>query len=321
MAQIIAAVGPGWYPRPMPEAQTPSGLRPGRATWLPPAPLGARRPRPVADVPPAALADGDAAAMGWVLALLAARPLRDAPTLPMAELAAEGPALCAVVLLAVGSDAALADLDALGAHAGALAGAGDAASAVAAVGHLRGALWESLVAAMAPLDAPTTAALAERLAFVCDTVAVAAVRGRDFRVHDVRGDWRGAIERHVAAGRPFALLAIEANNAARLMAADADDAGGALAGVVEAVRGELRPGDVLGREADGCLRIVATGDGRDLAERVAAAVAAGPPVRGAPLTVSIGIAASPADGADADGLAAHADEALFAARAAGVPLA
>jgi GGDEF domain-containing protein len=275
----------------------------------------------VADVPPPALADGDAAAKGWLLALLAARPLRDAPALPTAELAAEGPALCAAMLRAVGSDGALADLDALAARTGTLAGAGDAAGTVAAVGHLRGALWEALTAAMAPLDAATTATLAERLAFVCDAVAIAALGGEDFRVHDARGDWRGAIERCVAAGRPFALLAIEADDVARLTAADADGAGAALAAVEAAVNGELGRGDVLGREADGRLWVVVAGDGRAFAERVAAAVAAGPPVHGAPLTVSIGIASSPADGTDADALAARADEALFAARAAGAPLA
>jgi GGDEF domain-containing protein len=303
MAQIIAAVGLGWYPGPVSDL-----------------PFGAKRPRPVADVPPAALADGETPAKGWMLALLAARPLRDAPALATAGLAAEGPALCAGIMRAVGSDAAWADLEALGARAGALAGADDAAGTVAAVGQLRAALWESLIVAMAPLDAPTTAALAERLAFVCDAVAVAAVGGGAFRVRDARGDWRGAVERHVAAGQPFALLAIEVDDLSRLHAADADEAAAALAGVEEAVRGELAPGDVLGREDDGRLWVVVSGDGGDLAERVAAAVAAGLPVRGAPLTVSMGLAASPAEGADTDALAARADEALFAARAAGVPV-
>jgi hypothetical protein len=50
---------------------------------MPEAPFGARRPHPVADVPPAALADGQAPAKGWLLALVAARPLRDAPALPV----------------------------------------------------------------------------------------------------------------------------------------------------------------------------------------------------------------------------------------------
>ena len=71
---------------------------------MPEAPFGARRPHPVADVPPAALADGQAPAKGWLLALVAARPLRDAPALPVPDLARDAPALCAAVLRAVGSE-------------------------------------------------------------------------------------------------------------------------------------------------------------------------------------------------------------------------
>jgi GGDEF domain-containing protein len=59
---------------------------------------------------------------------------------------------------------------------------------------------------------------------------------------------------------------------------------------------------------------------RALADRLADAVAAIAPVRGAPLTVSIGVAASPEDGSDVEVLSARADEALYAARAAGVPI-
>jgi GGDEF domain-containing protein len=318
----MAAVGGGWYPGAMPEA-----------------PFGSRRPHPVADVPPAALADGQAPAKGWLLELVAARPLHDAPALPMPDLARDGPGLCAAILRAVGSDADLrrlqdgGDLVALAGRAGALAGAGGPAAAAAAVAHLRAALWQALTLAMAPLDAATTAALAERLAFVCDAVTAATLTGAGtgaagnavagFRVHDARGDWEGAVERLVTDGRPFALVAVEADDAPRLVAADADAAAGAFARVEQAVRGELRPGDVLGREDDGRLWIVAAELGapgaRALAERLADAVAAVTPLRGAPLTVSIGVAASPADGVDREALVARADEALYAARAAGVP--
>jgi GGDEF domain-containing protein len=267
---------------------------------MPEAPFGARRPHPVADVPPAALADGQAPAKGWLLALVAARPLQDAPALPVPDLA--------------------------------LAGAGGPAATVAAVAQLRAALWQALTIAMAPLDAATTAALAERLAFVCDAVTAATLSGAgapaddvaSFRVHDARGDWVGAVERLTADGRPFALLAVEADDAPRLVAADADAATGALARVEQAVRGELRPGDVLGREDDGRLWIVAAELGapgaRALAERLADAVAGVAPLRGAPVTVSIGLAASPADGVDREALVARCDESLSAARAAGVPI-
>jgi GGDEF domain-containing protein len=306
------------------------------------APFGARRPHPVADVPPAALADGQAPAKGWLLALVAARPLQDAPALPIPDLARDAPALCAAVLRAVGSDTDLrrlqpgGDLAGLVARAGELAGAGGPAATVAAVAALRGALWEAVTVSIAPLDAATTAALAERLAFVCDAVAAAALSGpaagaaagapdeAGFRVRDARGDWEGAADRLLADGRPLALLAVEADDAPRLVAADADAAAGALARVEQAVRGELRPGDVLGREDDGRLWVVAAELGapgaRALAERLADAVAAVAPLRGAPLTVSIGVAASPADGTDREALAARADESLFAARAAGSPI-
>jgi GGDEF domain-containing protein len=326
---------------------------------MPEAPFGARRPHPVADVPPAALADGQAPAKGWLLALVAARPLHDAPALPMPDLARDAPALCAAVLRAVGSDADLSrlqaggDLVGLAARAGELAGAGGPAATVAAVASMRAALWQALLETTAPLDAATTAALAERLAFVCDAVTAAAlgaagdavagaapgaagdvVAGADrgaagdavagFRVRDARADWGGAVDRLLGDGRPFALLAVEADDAPRLVAADAEAAAGAFARVEQAVRGELRPGDVLGRDEDGRLWIVAADLGaqgaRALAERLADAVAAVAPLRGAPLTVSIGLAASPDDGADREALAGRADESLYAARAAGVPL-
>ena len=108
-----------------------------------------------------------------------------------------------------------------------------------------------------------------------------------FRVRDARGDWQGAVERLAAGARPFALLAVEVDDAPRLAAADAQGAAEALARVEQAVRDELRPGDVLGREEDGRLWVVAADLGaagaRALAERLADAVAAVPPLRGAPL--------------------------------------
>jgi GGDEF domain-containing protein len=306
-------------------------------------------PAPVADVPPPAIADGIAPAKGWLLALIAARELQDAAAVPTAELARDAPKLCAAILRTVGSDAEL-ELPPLAARAGAMAGAGSPASAVAAVGLLRGAVWEALRATMPPLDAATTAALAERLAWVCDLVAAAAVsaprsgerqraalgvrdgsrRGTEGVARDMAAaaaldaDWRAVAGRLLADGRGFALLALEIDDVARLLAADPEAAASALALAQDAVRDELRPGDVLGREGDGRMWVVAaelgSSGGRALAERLADAVAAAAAPKGAPLSVSIGIAAAPADGTDADALAVHADEALFAARAAGVPL-
>src|SRR3954452_21500055 len=109
-------------------------------------PHGAPVPRAVAGVPPPALADGEAVAKAWLLELLAAAPLARAPAVPVAELAARGPALSAALLAGVGSDPELerrepgGDRAALAAEAGVLAGAVDAAGAAAAVAALRRAL-------------------------------------------------------------------------------------------------------------------------------------------------------------------------------------
>src|SRR5438046_32073 len=72
---------------------------------MPDAPHGARVPRAVAGVPPPVLADGEAVAKAWLLELVAAAPLERAATVPVAALAARGPALCAALLEAVGSAA------------------------------------------------------------------------------------------------------------------------------------------------------------------------------------------------------------------------
>src|SRR6059058_3091125 len=87
------------------------------------------RARPVADAPVAALvAAAEDLAKGWLLELVAAGPLDAAAALPFAELAREGPALCAAVARGLRDDAELArlapggDLAPLAARAGALAG-------------------------------------------------------------------------------------------------------------------------------------------------------------------------------------------------------
>jgi len=335
-------------------------------------PFGARRPRPVADVPPAALADGAAPAKGWLLALVAASDLSAAAALPTADLAREGPLLCAAVLRAVGSDAELArlepggDLEAVAARVGALAGAAGPAEAAAAVGHLRGALWTALAAELRDLDAGGTAALAERLGWVCDVVTAAALRGAGTAPRAARpappeaapgpqplravepdplqalgdelrgearegeGAWIVAVERrlarHAADGRPFAVLAVEADDAERLLAADREGAAAvALAQVEQAVREAVRDADTVLREGAGRVWVIApdlaaTG-ARALGEALAEAVARTAVLAGTPLTVSIGLAICPEDGRDAAPLIAHADEGLFAARAAGVRLA
>jgi GGDEF domain-containing protein len=289
-------------------------------------------PRPVAGVPPAALAGGDVVAKGWLLEVLAAAPLADAHSVPVAGLADRGPALCAAVLEAVGSADALArlgpggDRAVLAAETAALAGASDPVAAARAVAALRRALWAALAreaAAAGPPDAGATAALAERVAHVGDVLLAAVLAepaGPAADLADAEEPWRPAVERALSGGAPFALLAVEAADAERLLAAGGADAA-ALAAVEPAVRGAVRAGDTVVRERPGRLWVVAPAPdaaaARPLAEAIVAAVAGAAAPHGVPLQAAAGIAAFPGDGDDAGALAACADERLFAAQAAG----
>jgi GGDEF domain-containing protein len=326
-----------------------------------------RSPRAVADAP---AGDPSVVAKAWLVALIEAAPLRSAALVPASSLAAEGPALCAAVLDALGSEAALerlrpgGDRSQLAARAAQLAGADGAAGAVAAVEALRAATWDAL--------GSDDAQLAIRLAHVCATVLETAVAETTAQVaaapvaaaaeppltvpeldplpgprlvpdpepevviHDARSDgevvepWRAPIERRLERqlqdGRPFSVLTMEVDDLERLLAsATGREVVGAIEAAERAICNELRPADMLVRERLGRYWLTAPetdlATGRALGQRLADAVAAAAFHHGAPLALSIGLAVAPDDAIDAEMLAAHADEGLFAARAAGVRLA
>src|SRR3954469_19092892 len=140
------------------------------------------RARPVADAPVSALVAGaDELAKAWVLELVAAVPLAASAGLRLDELAAEGPSLCVAVVRALGDDGELARLEEGGdlvgvvARAGALAGAGDPASAFRAVEALRRATWEAALGALSRPSAALVADLADRLGAVCAAVTAAVL--------------------------------------------------------------------------------------------------------------------------------------------------
>jgi hypothetical protein len=157
-----------------------------------------------------------AVAKGWLLTLLERAPLDAVASIPAADLAAEGPAVCAAFARALGNDAELdrlrpaGDLATLAQRISTLAGAHDASETLAAVDALRACLWA------AALDARGTrtddlAPLAERLAevaLVAGTTALAAPQAKG-----------SEIEGNGAAGARAELVG-EAG------AADADRAGG-----------------------------------------------------------------------------------------------
>ena len=315
------------------------------------------RPRPVADVPEAALAAcAGPAAKAWLVALLERRPLAQAGRVPVAVLAERGPALCEAVLRALASDAALERLVAAPAAAdiAQIAGAEGAADVVAAAEALRAALWAALADALPSGAGGAAADLSDRLAHACSVVtaeslagARGAPSGRPDGPLDAEFDepilafghatpgsrqrasplWISALRRELAdssrSGRRLGLLLAELDDAERLRLSEREDvAAEAFDSAGRAVRRQVRRADVLAHEKDR-FWLIAPDAGRAgslaLAQRVAAAVESAASLRGAPLTISVGVAIFPGDGIDAEALIDRAEEDMFATRAAGAP--
>jgi GGDEF domain-containing protein len=209
-------------------------------------------------------------------------------------------------------------------------------------------------------DAVRVGELAGRLADICATVATLAAAApvatplrppepalaegiaiHDARAHEsahepaqahepTRSAWIAAIARRLERYRedrlPFAVLLIEAAELDRLVHAESAQELERLTAALERALGEeLRPADLLMREARGRYWLITPetdpfGAGL-LAQRLAGAVRTAALHRGVGLQLALGIAVCPDDGLDADALAAHADVGVYAARAAGWPLA
>ncbi len=249
------------------------------------------------------------------------------------------------------------NLDWLSGRAASLAGATGAGGAVRACEALRRATSSSIHAS-GRLDAATTADLADRLAHVCALLAEAAAGHASGEPAAPRADagvpegapevsraeppepgvarqadpgsWEAAVqrrlERHAQDGSPFALLAIEVDGLERLREAQKEGEVDELLEAVErALAAGLRPADQLFRAEPGryCVTAPDTGPavGRVLAELLAESAGVAATHSGVPLTVSIGVATCPEDGEDTVALAERADQAMFAARAAGTPVA
>jgi hypothetical protein len=141
------------------------------------------RARPVGDAPVAALLDGaEELARRWAIALILERPLAEMAQVPLDALAQAAPDLCAQIVRALESDAAIEPLGAGGGMSdrsrtrdgapatpllAALAFAAGAKALAEAVEALRGVLWEAILAELHDPPARQVADLADRLAFVC----------------------------------------------------------------------------------------------------------------------------------------------------------
>jgi GGDEF domain-containing protein len=150
---------------------------------MPPGPPRRRRARPVADAPidPLLLRLEDLA-KGWLLALLELAPLDDAPAILAADLARDGPRICAAVVRSLASDEDLRRLEPGGAlellasRTGAIAGAGGMAGTSQAVDALHSVIWSGLRDELPNPDPDQISELAERLGLVIELVRGAALR-------------------------------------------------------------------------------------------------------------------------------------------------
>jgi GGDEF domain-containing protein len=161
--------------------------------------------------------------------------------------------------------------------------------------------------------------------------AAGEIHIRDERVEEGPAAWIRSIgrelERFALEGRPFAVLLIELMHAERLNRSEPPEEVLRVAGQVQrTLESELwtlleRAGASITREAPGRFWMLAPGVDAlrvgALAEQVQHAVRRSVSHRGQSVEIAVGTAVCPGDGVQAAALAAHADVALYAARAEG----
>ena len=139
--------------------------------------------------------------------------------------------------------------------------------------------------------------------------------------------WVGALrDEIVRAGRarlPLSLLLVELEEAEKILAIEPHAEVSATFGrFAQAVRGSVRRRDVLAAESDSRAWIIARDTGRAgaqaLGSRIAETVPGQGSWRGAPLTVSVGLAVLGEDGHNASSLIEAAEQTRFAAEASGI---
>jgi GGDEF domain-containing protein len=137
------------------------------------------------------------------------------------------------------------------------------------------------------------------------------------------GALRDEIGRAARARLPLSLLLVELDEAERLLAAEPRSTANATFGrFAQAVRTALRHRDVLACETESRAWVIARDTGRAGAQALGSRIVTGVPSeeswRGAPLTVSVGLAVLGEDGHNAAALIDAAEQTRFAAEASGI---
>lgn len=301
-----------------------------------------RRPRALPDAPiDFLLARSRELAGGWLIALVEELPLEDMPRIPLNEMVAEGPELCDAVVRALADDAQLRRLqmggamERVAARAGEIAGANGPESISAAVDALRSVIWGAMREAFADPTPDQLFELGERLALVGELVRAASLRawtGGPGPLAVKQGDtveesqWEERLSEWIARAHErstaLALMTLELDDVDRLLAISSpEETAEVLATFEAAIRATAGETSEVLAEA-GRAWVIVPGLSRarawGLSARLASAIAAARPWRGAPLRVSVGIACLGQNGDDAPSLVAAAEESRFAAEAGGV---
>lgn len=134
------------------------------------------------------------------------------------------------------------------------------------------------------------------------------------------------ISRAIAGDAPLSLLLAELEDVERVAAVETpEDARATFGRFARAVRAAVRRQEILACETDTRAWIIAPdtarAGARALGSRIAAAVYGAEPWRGAPLVASVGVAVLGEDGTTTAELIIAAEEARYAAEAAGVEMA
>jgi GGDEF domain-containing protein len=139
--------------------------------------------------------------------------------------------------------------------------------------------------------------------------------------------WVGVLDRELTraqrSGSPLSLLLLELEEAERVLAVEPPTEAAATFGrFAQTVRGMMRRQDILACESDARAWIIARDTSRAgaqaLAARTTGSVRMAQAWRGAPLTVSIGVAVLGEDGSDSEELIDSAEQSMLAAAAEGV---
>jgi diguanylate cyclase (GGDEF)-like protein len=282
-------------------------------------------------------------AKAWLLEVLERTPLREIEEVPVAWIASEAPALIGDIVRSLSDPAPSANL----------ALPADGIERISELGELR--QGESALEIPKDLAALQTL-LIEALRREIPERQVGAFAGSVGRLASIFGDiqaqvseklvrersggatvdpltglpgpaelheWlRIQLAEHQRHGQPFSLLLIDVEGLGRINQAHGRDAGDRMLRAVAAVlRRQIRPSDRAFRVADDEFCVLAphqeADDAVPVAERLCELVERSQGTEGYRIAISVGLASCPEHGTEADALLAAAEEASWAAKAAG----